>query len=113
MLKQEIVSRTTSEQQSEHEKTSNEPSASSSVQSNELDVNIQSMFKALSLDQLLNKLHQLLIQCQSLGDQKVKLTGQIMETLGSKTRQLGLDAKTNGMKIFFYAFFLTFKMTSN
>ena len=105
MLKQEIVSRTTSEQQSEHEKASNEPTASSSVQSNELDVSIQSMFKALSLDQLLNKLHQLLIQCQSLGDQKVKLTGQIMETLGSKTRQLGLDAKTNGL-IFLMFFFL-------
>ena len=84
------MSRTTNEQQA-----NNEPAASTS-QSNELEA----AFKSLTIDQLLGKLHQLLIQCQSLGDQKVKLTGQIMETLGNKTRQIGLDAKLNGMRIF-------------
>ena len=53
---------------------------------------------ALPIDQLLHRLHQLLLQCQCLGDQKMKLTAQIMETLGAKTRQLinwgQVEAKT-------------------
>lgn len=48
-----------------------------------------------TIEQLLNKLHQMLLQCQSLGDQKVKLSEQIMEILSNKTRKLGLDAKSN------------------
>ena len=45
---------------------------------------------------MLATLHHVLIQCQELGDQKVRLTGQIMEILSSKTRQLGLDTKSLG-----------------
>ena len=48
------------------------------------------------MDQLLLKLHQVLVQCQILGDQKVKLTGQVVEILSNKTRQLGLDPRNNG-----------------
>ncbi|CAF0702821.1 unnamed protein product [Brachionus calyciflorus] len=54
--------------------------------------------KKSELDLLLNKLHQLLIQCQTLGDQKVRLSGQIIEAIGTKTRQLGFDARTNETK---------------
>ena len=54
--------------------------------------------KKEKLDQLLNKLHQLLVQCQTLGDQKVRLTGQIIEVIGAKTRQLGFDARSNEAK---------------
>ena len=56
-------------------------------------------FLSLPIDQLLDKLHQVLLQCQCFGDQKMKLTSQIMETLGSKTRQLinwGVDTKAQG-----------------
>lgn len=49
-----------------------------------------------SVDQMLATLHHVLLQCQELGDQKVRLTGQIMEMLSSKTRQLGLDTKSLG-----------------
>jgi hypothetical protein len=49
-----------------------------------------------TIEQLLNTLHQILLQCQFLGDQKVKVTGQIMDILSTKTRKLGLDAKSNG-----------------
>lgn len=49
-----------------------------------------------TIEQLLNTLHQILLQCQLLGDQKVKVTGQIMDILSTKTRKLGLDAKSNG-----------------
>lgn len=48
-----------------------------------------------TIEQLLNALHQILLQCQLLGDQKVKVTGQIMDILSTKTRKLGLDAKSN------------------
>lgn len=54
--------------------------------------------KGGQLDQLLHKLHQLLVQCQTLGDQKVRLTGQIIEAIGAKTRQLGFDARSNEAK---------------
>jgi hypothetical protein len=47
--------------------------------------------------QLLSKLYQLLIECQNLGDQKVKITNQIIECISKKTRQLGLDSKLNGL----------------
>ena len=49
-----------------------------------------------SVDHMLATLHHVLLQCQELGDQKVRLTGQIMEMLSSKTRQLGLDTKSLG-----------------
>ena len=51
-----------------------------------------------NLDSLFNKMHQLLIQCQTLGDQKIQLSSQIIEMIGSKTRQLGLDPRTNEAK---------------
>lgn len=71
-IKQEIISRT---ENSENEESKKE-----------------------ELDQLLNKLHQLLVQCQTLGDQTVRLTGQIIEAIGAKTRQLGFDARSNEAK---------------
>lgn len=51
-----------------------------------------------NLDSLFNKMHQLLTQCQTLGDQKIQLSSQIIEMIGSKTRQLGLDPRTNEAK---------------
>ena len=54
---------------------------------------------SLSMDQILVKLHQALVQCQELGDHKVKLTGQVVEMLSTKTRQLGLDPISNGIYI--------------
>lgn len=66
-------------------------------------------FLILPIDQLLDKLHQVLLQCQCFGDQKMKLTSQIMETLGSKTRQLinwGIDSKAHGKSFSFDCFFL-------
>lgn len=47
--------------------------------------------------QLLSKLYQLLVECQNLGDHKVRITNQIIECISSKTRQLGFDSKLNGM----------------
>jgi hypothetical protein len=40
-------------------------------------------------------MHQLLVQCQCLGDHKVKLSAQIIETLSTKARQLGVDSKSS------------------
>ena len=54
----------------------------------------------ITIKQLLNSLHQILLQCQLLGDQKVKITGQIMEILSNKTRRLGLDTKSHGKLAF-------------
>jgi hypothetical protein len=51
-------------------------------------------WSSLTIEELLNKLHQILLQCQAISDLKVRTTGQIMEILSSKTRQLGLDTKT-------------------
>lgn len=51
-------------------------------------------YESYSIGELLNLLHKILVQCQIFGDQKVKLTSQIMETLSSKTRQLGFDSET-------------------
>lgn len=69
-----------------------------SKNSDDLDSN---SLKTLTIEQLLNKLHQTLMQCQCLGDQKMKLTSQVTETLNSKTKQLinwGCDSKTNEEK---------------
>ena len=48
----------------------------------------QSSLTNLSLEQLLVKLHEVLMQCQCLSDQKMKLTSQVMEMLSNKARQL-------------------------
>lgn len=53
-------------------------------------------FNSITINQLLLNLHQALVQCQELGDQKIKLTGQVVEMLNNKTRQLGLDPRSNG-----------------
>jgi len=58
----------------------------------------------MTIKQLLNSLHQILLQCQLLGDQKVKITGQIMEILSNKTRRLGLDTKSHGKILFSFYF---------
>ena len=73
-------------------------SLNSSTSTDDFDLSV-AVFKALSLEQLLVKLHQLLTQCQCLGDQKMRLTAQVMETLSNKARQLvnwSGDSKANG-----------------
>jgi len=85
---------------------SSSASSSYSETSNADMPNISSQVDAkITIKQLLNSLHQILLQCQLLGDQKVKITGQIMEILSNKTRRLGLDTKSHG-KLFFHEYFL-------
>ncbi|RNA40342.1 Inhibitor of growth 1 [Brachionus plicatilis] len=54
--------------------------------------------KRMVVDNLLIRMHQLLIQCQTLGDQKIRLTSQIIDLIGSKTRQLGFDPRSSEAK---------------
>lgn len=85
---------------------SSSASSSYSETSNADMPNISSQVDAkITIKQLLNSLHQILLQCQLLGDQKVKITGQIMEILSNKTRRLGLDTKSHG-KLFVHEYFL-------
>jgi hypothetical protein len=49
-----------------------------------------------NIDRLFQTLHLALVECQRLGDQKIRLTSQIIETITNKTRQLGFDNKNNG-----------------
>jgi hypothetical protein len=56
----------------------------------------------ISVEQLA-LIHNSLIKCQELGDQKVELVAQIIDLLDNKTKQLILDTKTLG-KIFFSIF---------
>ena len=86
IIRQEILSK------SIVSSTSKSDADNSSSASSDIDTTSE---QKLHIEQLLNKLHQLLLQCQLLGDDKVKLTGQIMEILSSKTRRLGLDTKSN------------------
>jgi hypothetical protein len=58
-------------------------------------LNIKTL-ESFNLEELLHKLHHVLVQCQIFGDQKIKLTSQITETLSSRTRQLGFDSKSYG-----------------
>ncbi len=49
----------------------------------------------ISVEQL-GIIHNTLIKCQELGDQKVELVSQIINLLDNKTKQLMLDTKTLG-----------------
>ena len=66
------------------------------VSSDEMSTSEDATSRDFLIEQLLTRLHQILLQCQLLGDQKVKITGQVMELLSNKTRKLGLDTKLNG-----------------
>ena len=48
------------------------------------------------LEGLFLALHQALIECQRLGDEKIRLSSQVIEAITNKTRQLGFDNKNNG-----------------
>ena len=54
------------------------------------------ILESFNLEELLHKLHHVLVQCQIFGDQKIKLTSQITERFSSRTRQLGFDSKSYG-----------------
>ena len=103
MIKQELKRRVQRSTCSNTETTINACDASSNSvsetttnSSTETQRDEKSIFANHSFDQLLSQLHTFLIKCQNLGDQKVKLSSQIIETFTNKTRQLGLDIKSNG-----------------
>lgn len=81
LVKQAIFAKVSS---SDDKKTNQDISSESSI----------TCYESYSIGELLNLLHKILAQCQIFGDQKVKLTSQIMETLSIKTRQLGFDSET-------------------
>lgn len=60
----------------------------------------EARYRRCGLEELLRELHRTLIECQNLGDEKVRIASQIIETICAKTRQLGLDCKSNGISPF-------------
>jgi len=91
LIKQELKKRT----------GNNTPSSSTSTVEPSGEFAIEkSMYESFRLEQLLAKLHQTLIESQHLGDQKLRVTSQIIETICNRTRQIGLDCKSNDERKF-------------
>lgn len=91
MIKQELTKRTTTT-----------TSAIDVVEESESNMREEKLepeevkYRTCALEELLRVLHKTLLECQNLGDQKVRIASQIIETICAKTRQLGLDCKSNG-----------------